>query len=195
MQAAEAEFTTDFDMRDTVIYQGFVYAQVAAISAGIDLPTLQGGLILQYGGSRDALNVFLGKVDAQGAPLQEDLQPLDKVPVPNELRIYKTYWDFKSQSNGNYPVIPAVGGTVRGTRASSITHPFDYRGAKELDSTIGAEARIWLLHHEAFGTQQSKPRRPSIAWLKIPDDTPAQRPHRRRPLAVGPRHRRLPCRA
>lgn len=156
MQDAEAEFTTDFDMRDTVIYQAFVYAQVAAFEAGIDIPTLQWVLTQQFGGSRNTLMSFLGLVDGYGEPLQRDLQPLDKVPVNVEKRTYKTYWDFKAQSNGNYPLIPSVGGQLRGTRSDSITHPFNYRGRKELDSAIGAEARMWLKNHIPFGTSESK---------------------------------------
>lgn len=156
IQDAEAEFTTDFDMRDTVIYQAFVWAQVAALQAGVNLPTLQFILTQQYGGTRDSLMQFLGLVDGYGQPLQRDLQPLDKVPIDVEKRTYKTYWDFKAQSNGNYPVIPSVGGQLRGTRADSITHPFNYRGRKTLDSAIGAEARIWLKTHTPFGTDQSK---------------------------------------
>jgi hypothetical protein len=156
IQAAEAEFTTDFIMTDTVIYQAFVYAAVVSQEAGIDLATLQAVLTSVYGGTRDALFDFLRIVGPDGKPLQRDLQPLDKVPYEAEKRIYKTYWDFKSQSNGNYPIIPAVGGSLRGTRSSSITHPFDYRGAKELDSSIGAEARIWLKNHIPFQSRESK---------------------------------------
>lgn len=155
MQDAEAEFTSDFDMRDTVIYQAFVYAQVASQLGQVDLPTLQYVLTLQYGGTRDALMTFLGLVDGYGEPLQRDLQPFDKVPIDLETRVYKTYWDFKAQSNGNYPVLPALGGPLRGTRSSSITHPFNYRGRKTLDSTIGAEARVWLKNHIPFGSKQS----------------------------------------
>lgn len=156
IQDAEAEFTTDFDMRDTVYYQAFIWAQVAAIEAGIDIPTLQFVLTQKYGGTRDALMSFLNIVDGYGNPLQRDLQPLDKVPIDTEKRTYKTYWDFKAQSNGNYPPIPSVGGQLRGTRSASITHPFNYRGRKTLDSSIGAEARVWLENHIPFGTSESK---------------------------------------
>lgn len=153
IQAAEAEFTTGFDMRDTVVYQAFLYAAVVAGAAGIPLATLQAGLIAQYGGTRDSLMLFLGYVDGNGAPLQRDLEPYDKVPHPTQVRIYKTYWDFRTQSNGNHAVVPRVGGPKRGTRSESITHPFDYRTNKNLDPAIGLEARIWLKDHVEFGKE------------------------------------------
>lgn len=151
LQAAEIEFTTDFDMTDTIHYQAFAPAALVAAGAGVDVPTLQSVLTAQYGGTRDALFGFLRLVDDTGTPLQRDLEDGDKVPVPTEHRIYKTYWDFKSQSNGNYPMVPAVGGPVRGTRHPSVTHPYDYRGAKAISSVLGTEVRCWLEHHRPYG--------------------------------------------
>jgi len=155
IQAAEAEFTTDFDMRDTVVYQAFLWAAVMCAEAGIDLPTLQYVLTQEYGGTRDSLMTFLGYVDAYGVPEQRDLGPLDKVPHPTQIRIYKTYWDFRTQSNGNHALVPAVGGPKRGTRGGSITHPFDYRTNKSLKPSLGLEARIWLKDHVEFGKEEN----------------------------------------
>jgi hypothetical protein len=71
--------------------------------------------------------------------------------------IYKSTADFVAEANGNYPVCPAFGGSSwRGMTHDVITLPFDYSAVKPLNSSYGAEIRVWNEHHKpmegSYGT-------------------------------------------
>lgn len=161
IQDSEIEFTTDFDMKDTSVYEVFLYAAAAASLKEVDLATLQAYFTGLFG-SLEAFHVYCGRSADHG-----DLQPTDKVPSGIKRR-YKTYWDFKAHSNGNYPVLPAIGGHVRGTRAASITYPFDYKGTQALTSSSGAEIRMYLENHKPWGGGSTA--RSTIAFYCIEED-------------------------
>ena len=121
---AEAQFTTDIVMKDSVTFQLYVYT--AVIEAALSLPA--------------------GTLGPPGS----------RYPYGDATR-YKSTADFVAEANGNYPVCPAFGGSSwRGMRHPIITLPFDYNALKPLQSSLGAEVRVWLDHHEphegAYGT-------------------------------------------
>jgi hypothetical protein len=155
---AEADFSVGYEVRDTIRYQAFAPAAVLMAQAPTSFPSvahvqgwLQSQEVFSPDGSIEALNKFLGKVDSLGEGLSEALTEADKVPVPDTDRVYKVYWDFKSQSNGNHSPMPPLGGALRGETEGSAAHSFGYVTAKEIDSRTGAEIRIWLEEHIPFG--------------------------------------------
>jgi len=71
----------------------------------------------------------------------------NKVPVA-QATVYKKIHDFIDESRGVYPVIPAIGGPVRGTQHDTLNFPFLYKTIKELRSSQGVEVRVWLKDHK-----------------------------------------------
>lgn len=130
IQEAEAQFSADADMRDSVVYQVWGYAQVLAAMAGVSLDQLTA---------------------AMGLPANS-LQPTTKVPFGKPL-VYKSIRDFINQANGNFaPLVPFGGTNWRGMgQQTSLCLPFSYKGAKTLPSSKGMEIRVSLQHHQPFG--------------------------------------------
>jgi hypothetical protein len=59
-------------------------------------------------------------------------------------KIYKTALDFMNESNGAYPVVPAWGGTKRGTTQTGLIFPWNYKVRSELLSSLEFEVRVYL---------------------------------------------------
>jgi hypothetical protein len=69
--------------------------------------------------------------------------------LPNKMPVtavtnYKNMRDFIDEARGMYPVIPAIGGAVRGLLNPHVVLPFRYSQAKELRSSLGVEIRVWI---------------------------------------------------
>lgn len=69
--------------------------------------------------------------------------------LPNKMAVssktnYKTLRDFIDEARGCYPVIPAIGGSLRGLDQQHVVFPFLYLQAKKLVSSMGVEVRVWL---------------------------------------------------
>jgi len=76
--------------------------------------------------------------------------------LPNKVKvapdvIYKTFRDIAWESTGPYPVIPAVGGSVRGMTQDLITMPFKYQTFKDIKYSQGVEIRMVSDQSGAFG--------------------------------------------
>jgi len=130
IQEAEAQFSADADMRDSVVYQAWGYAQALAGMMGVTLAQLTAAL---------------------GLPANS-LAATTKVPFGQPL-VYKSIRDFINQANGNFaPLVPFGGTGWRGMgQQSSLCLPFSYKGAKTLPSSKGMEIRVSLQHHQPFG--------------------------------------------
>ncbi len=69
---------------------------------------------------------------------------------PNKIQaapahVYKTLKDFVTEANGVYPIHPACpAANGRGLNHDHINAPFDYGVVRSLDSSLGAEVRIWI---------------------------------------------------
>ena len=74
----------------------------------------------------------------------------NKMPVSNKTN-YKTIRNFIEEARGCYPVIPAIGGSVRGLTSSHVVFPFNYLQAKKLTASLGVEIRVWLDNDTEFG--------------------------------------------
>ena len=52
--------------------------------------------------------------------------------------------DFINEANGAYPMIPAIGGTMRGTHVPTLCIRWEYRTAINLYASMGMEVRVFL---------------------------------------------------
>lgn len=76
--------------------------------------------------------------------------PVPKIQYPGTLIRLKTSKDFINWTYGNYPPLPAFGGSVRGVSQDILQMRYAYPSPIELDSAYGAELRCWLTHHRPF---------------------------------------------
>ena len=78
-----------------------------------------------------------------------------KIPA-SSLTNYKNMRDFVDEARGVHPLVPAIGGSVRGLLNPHLVFPFKYTQAKELRSSLGVEIRVWLTadvpYEGEFGT-------------------------------------------
>lgn len=95
-------------------------------------------------------DTLLYQIELVGAPLGTLAAALG-VSIDSLSHVYKTWFDFVEESNGAYPVMPAIGGgTKRGLVSSSVNVPFGFGPAVELKSSDGVEIRIWLKDDIAY---------------------------------------------
>jgi len=72
-----------------------------------------------------------------------------KIPV-SSLTNYKNMRDFVDEARGVHPIVPAVGGALRGLLNPHLVFPFRYTQAKELKSSLGVEIRVWLTNDTPY---------------------------------------------
>jgi hypothetical protein len=91
------------------------------------------------------------------APPQYGFPPGTKVPVPGEARRYRGAKDYINEGNEGTGYISQFGGglrtpgaTHRGVRHNIGIFPFDYISTLNLQSSLGLEIRIKLLHDRPY---------------------------------------------
>lgn len=78
-------------------------------------------------------------------------------PLPTNEKIvlaeyqYKSLAEFVDETEGAYPLVPNIGGTIRGLKSPMYGMPFAYKTTRELNFDYGMEIRIGLKHNHAFG--------------------------------------------
>jgi hypothetical protein len=93
--------------------------------------------------------VAYGLVDVFAPELMPGVPSGTKIPISTTR--YKTMYDFQAESNGAMPEIPAIGGASwRGIQNPIIVFPWTYAALLSLDSALGMEVRISLLHDTVF---------------------------------------------
>jgi hypothetical protein len=76
--------------------------------------------------------------------------PPARFEYPSSKTRYKVFSDFINSTNGSFPIIPAFGAAPRGLPQNIMQLRFDYQTALILDSSYGAQLRIWLEHHRPY---------------------------------------------
>ena len=64
--------------------------------------------------------------------------------------VYKTIGSFLDYTYGSYPVVPALGGSTRGTTQDTIILRWEYLSSMELPSSLNARMKVWTKHNRAF---------------------------------------------
>lgn len=64
---------------------------------------------------------------------------------------YKSLAEFVDETEGAYPVVPAIGGQERGLKSAMYGMPFAYKTIRELYDAYGMEIRVGLKHNHQFG--------------------------------------------
>jgi len=78
-------------------------------------------------------------------------------PLPTNYKIvlgeyqYKSLGEFVDETEGAYPVVPAIGGPSRGLKSAMYGLPFAYKTIRELIPEYGMEIRVGLKHDHEFG--------------------------------------------
>ncbi len=67
----------------------------------------------------------------------------NKMPV-TAMTNYKTLRNFVEEAKGVYPLVPAIGGAIRGMTQEHVVFPFKYSQVKTLTSSQGVEIRVWM---------------------------------------------------
>jgi hypothetical protein len=79
--------------------------------------------------------------------------------LPNKVKIggtrYKNFKNFIDEALGSYPVIPAIGGSVRGASHAIYGFPFRYGTVRTLSSAYGVELRVRLESDVPFGGEHA----------------------------------------
>lgn len=70
--------------------------------------------------------------------------------IPIATTRYKTLDQIIDEAIGSFPVIPALGGAVRGNLQARYGFPFRYGSVRVLNSLAGMELRVFLEGHQAF---------------------------------------------
>jgi len=73
--------------------------------------------------------------------------PPAKFEYPGTRATYKRMTDFIGYTNGSYPPMPPLGGTLRGYAQNIYQLRYEYVVAITLNSAYGTELRIWLEDH------------------------------------------------
>jgi len=115
IEFAEAQFSKNIEMNDTLVTTVYGYAGIFAPEY-VALGLLASGSLI---------------------PLQPDY--------------YKTIANIIEEAMGAYPVIPAIGGSVRGIADEIYGFPFQYRAKKSLTSAYGLRLKISLQNNIAYG--------------------------------------------
>ncbi len=68
---------------------------------------------------------------------------------------YRAGWQIIQECRGNHPVIPAFGGTARGTQHDVYQIPFVYVADRELKSSQGIRLNARLKAHKEFGGEHA----------------------------------------
>jgi hypothetical protein len=76
--------------------------------------------------------------------------PPAKLLVPTSHTKFKRFRDLVNWARGAFPVIPPLGGPVRGLQNDTIQLRFEYQSPIELYPSYGMELRFWLAHHRPF---------------------------------------------
>lgn len=79
--------------------------------------------------------------------------PPAKFEYPGTRAKYKRLYDFINYTLGSYPIIPAMGGPDRGFSQDIIQLRYDYQSAFTLNSSYGAELRVWMEHNRVCDGQ------------------------------------------
>lgn len=77
-----------------------------------------------------------------------------KIEVPNSRDQYPTFESYLNDATGNYATIPAGFAATtsgRGCGHSILQIPLNWLGAKEINSSLGVELRVWLENGIPFG--------------------------------------------
>ena len=119
---AEVQFTTDVDLKDTVIFHTFGYVDVFA-------PQLVNNVDPDY------VTSFPSGT---------------KIPISKTT--YKGMRDYYNEANGALPTYPALGGSGwRGVNVPTVVVKWDYAAMLPLSFAAGMEVRIYLEHGQPFG--------------------------------------------
>lgn len=78
------------------------------------------------------------------------LPPL-KFEYPGSRCSFKRFSDYINYTMGSFPIIPAIGGGVRGNIKDILQLRFDYTSSIELASAYGSELRVWLKSNLVYG--------------------------------------------
>lgn len=124
IDAAEAQFSDDIEMHDSIFFQGYGPVDIFA-------PQLVAAGIIPSG-----TNIPLG---ATGDPSNQD--PL----------IYQTITDIQADALRSYPMYPRLGSNWRGCPRPAAVFDFDYVSAIELHGNLGMYLRMSLEHDKPFG--------------------------------------------
>lgn len=68
---------------------------------------------------------------------------------------YKKMINYIDEAIGSFPLIPAIGGAVRGTQNSVYGFPFRYSAVRQLTSSMGVELRVRLQDNVEFGGEHA----------------------------------------
>lgn len=121
IKSAEVQFSADTVMSDTVIFE--LYGYTAAFAPHL--------------------------VDDVSPNYVTSFPSTFKIPLKQT--IYKTMSQFFDESNGAYPVVPAISASNwRGMSQEVVVFPWDYAAAIPLSSAAGMEIRIYLEHDAPF---------------------------------------------
>jgi hypothetical protein len=121
IKSAEVQFSVDTHMADTVIFE--LYGYTAAFAPHM--------------------------VDDVSPNYVTTFPSTFKLPLKKTM--YKSMTQFYDESNGSYPLIPAIGaGHWRGMDEEIVVFPWDYAAAIPLLSSAGMEIRIYLEHDDPF---------------------------------------------
>jgi hypothetical protein len=73
--------------------------------------------------------------------------PPAKFLVPTSHAKFRRFRDFINWSRGSFPLIPPIGGTVRGVQYPVVQLRFQYQSPVELYAAYGMELRFWTTNH------------------------------------------------
>ena len=83
-----------------------------------------------------------------------DVYAYNPADLPNKIlynrTAYKTMMDFINEARGSFPVVPAIGGSMRGTQNDTHGFPFRYGTVKQIFSAMGMEIRVSLRDNQKF---------------------------------------------
>lgn len=83
-------------------------------------------------------------MEANGGPYPDDTR------IPLTTTTYKRFSQLVDEARGAYPVIPAIGGSARGTSDPIYGFPFLYGASRDLKASLQVELWIRLAHDRPF---------------------------------------------
>jgi hypothetical protein len=125
IEAAEAQFTDNIDLKGAIEFVTYGWVQVFA-------PALWDGYT------------------PPGPYPTNTLIPLDELT-------YKKMQNLVDEAQGAFPIIPAVGGTLRGTQSAVYGFPFRYGAGRRLWAQYGMETRIGIDNDTPCESLDAKP--------------------------------------
>ena len=138
----EAQFATNIEQNDTVIFQSQIMA--AAAAAGGIIPA--GALLSNAGSVLDTSYIDL--------PIAtQDVDPANWITDPEHTTKYKNIQDFLNESQRSYPAIPSLGSNARANAGaqSILRWPYQDDARRQVSDTTKTRVRVYLEYDQPFG--------------------------------------------